>query len=138
MAIRAFFVQLRLARKQRMLRLAKHRLEGGWDLGNLRHFVPPTPIRLDILRNMLDGYPNVFDADTLQKGFTGFSSSYNGLQVGRNADCLKSTKELPHVALEKIEKEQSLGRISGPFDRCPFPQLQCSPIGLVLKYEPYT
>ena len=30
----------------------------------------------------------------------------------------------------------SLGRIAGPFDSPPFPNLQCSPIGLVPKHEP--
>ena len=102
-------------------------------------FVPPTPIKLDVLRDMLMQYPNTVDADVLLKGFTsGFSLGFSGPRIGRLADCLKSAKDLPLVVLDKIAKEQSLSRIAGPFDRPPFPQLQCSPIELVPKHEPNT
>ena len=42
----------------------------------------------------------------------------------------------PEVVLDKLRKEINLGRIAGPFAARPFPNLQCSPIGLVPKHEP--
>ncbi len=86
---------------------------------------------------MLKEYPNASAAGSLQHGFTfGFSLGFNGPRISRFSDCLKSAKALPHIVMDKISKERSLGRIEGPFDTPPFANLQCSPIGLVPKHEP--
>ena len=38
--------------------------------------------------------------------------------------------------MRKIEGEVEKGRVAGPFDNIPFPNLRCSPIGLVPKKNP--
>ena len=49
---------------------------------------------------------------------------------------LKSSYQLPHVVDSKLAKESSLGRIAGPFDQPPFPDMVFSPLGLQPKKVP--
>ena len=51
---------------------------------------------------------------------------------------MASAAQRPLVVENKLQKEIELGRIAGPFESPPFPNLQCSPIGLVPKHEPNT
>ena len=103
----------------------------------MRIFVPPTPISLSVLRSWLCRYPNREAADLLMNGFAqGFKLGFNGPRMGRDSDCPSSAAQRPQVVKENIHKEMSLGRIAATFDSPPFPNLQCSPIGLVPKHEP--
>ena len=46
---------------------------------------------------------------------------------------MKSANDNPSILKEKIVKEIKAGRVAGPFDISPFPNLQISPLGLVPK-----
>ena len=46
---------------------------------------------------------------------------------------MKSVLENPQIALEKVENEIQLGRITGPFQYSPISNLRCSPIGVIPK-----
>ena len=82
-------------------------------------------------------YPNKIAAQILKDGFTfGFKLAYQGSRVAREAKNLKSIDNLLDKALEKLDKEVKLGRIAGPFQSMPLPDLIISPIGLVPKSEP--
>ena len=63
----------------------------------------------------------------------GFRIGFEGPRFFRESYNLKSCGELPQVISEKIAAELALGRIQGPFDKPPFPNLQVSPIGCVPK-----
>ena len=100
-------------------------------------FVLPTPIKLSVLNDWLSDYPAAQDAKLLSDGFaTGFSLQFKGPRVPRDAPCLSFASCQPRVVGEKIKREIELGRIAGPFQARPFPNLQCSPIGLVPKSQP--
>ncbi len=100
-------------------------------------FVPPTPIKINTLRNWLSFYPDKRNASLLSAGFSeGFHLGYRGPRLCRDSVCLSSATEQPNVVLAKLHKEIKLGRIAGPFKHRPFANLQCSPIGLVPKHDP--
>ena len=106
-------------------------------MGNLILFALPTPIRIPILERWLSDYPDARASNILREGFSkGFSLCYHGPRSPRDSDCLASAKEHPQIARDKIIREISLGRVAGPFSIPPFPNLQCSPIGLVPKRQP--
>ena len=91
------------------------------------------------MQSWLSSYPNFQDALILRNGFSqGFSLKYNGPRRPKDAGCLASASDNPLVVLEKLSKEMILGRIAGPFKTRPFANLQCSPIGLVPKRQPFT
>lgn len=98
-----------------------------------------TPICANKLYEWLTPGYDVQKTDFLVDGFTyGFkipSSKSFSSTVPPN---LKSALDLPLVVLEKISKELRKGRIAGPFHAKPFPNLICSPIGLVPKKAPNT
>ena len=72
-------------------------------------------------------------------GFTnGFSLGFQGPRIARDYECFASAAQRPLVVENKLQNEIELGRIAGPFESPPFPNLQCSPIGLVPKHEPNT
>ncbi len=84
-------------------------------------FVLPTPIKLDMLEQLLSKYTNREDAKTLWDGFTsGFSIGYKGPRSAREAHCLASALENPVLVHEKLRKEILLGRIAGPFEESLF------------------
>ena len=94
------------------------------------------PVKISNLSAWLTSYAvvNTFDAQLLFQGFSeGFNLQYTGPPGPRDANNLKSAVQLPYVVLEKLNKEISLGRICGPFDSPPFPDMIVSPIGLVDK-----
>ena len=100
-------------------------------------FVPPTPVNLAVLRRWLVHYTDKSAAAVLEQGFSqGFSLGFHGPRVSREADSLKSAQDMPNIVLRKLNIEIELGRIAGPFSSPPFPNLQCSPIGLVPKQQP--
>ena len=103
-------------------------------------FVPqllPTPIKVPVLRAFLSGYPLVHDAEVLLDGFSnGFTLGFKGPRLPRDSQCLVSASDHTDVVSRKLTSEIALGRIAGPFAERPFPNLQCSPIGVVPKKEP--
>lgn len=82
-------------------------------------------------------YPNREAAVLLESGFRdGFiipCSSVSAVECSRN---LASVLLRPEVVAEKLAKEVSLGRMAGPFQFAPLPNLRVSPLGLVPKKEP--
>ncbi|XP_021367155.1 uncharacterized protein LOC110459297 [Mizuhopecten yessoensis] len=95
----------------------------------------PTPIKVQVFLTHLAGYPQD-KFQFLKMGFTeGFSLQYYGSRRFRTSKNLKSALDNVSVLKQKIEKEISLGRIQGPFQTPPFPNLQVSPLGLVPKKE---
>ena len=100
-------------------------------------FVLPTPIKLDVLQQWLSYYPDKSAAMSLEQGFSqGFPLQFQGPQERKNAKCLKSATDRPDVVHKKLKAEIDMGRLAGPFVFPPFPNLQCSPIGLVPKQKP--
>ena len=94
----------------------------------------PSPVHLDALLPLLNRYPNHEAALILQDGFSnGFSVGFEGHRVGMSSTNLQSARANLEVALDKIKKEVTLGRIAGPFTTPPLQNLRVSPIGLVPK-----
>jgi len=97
----------------------------------------PTPVILEKMMPYLERYPRKKDAAILIEGFKfGFKLAYGGDRAQRDSGNLKSITNLKTQAFEKLNKEVKLGRIAGPFESRPIPNLIVSPIGLVPKSEP--
>ena len=95
-----------------------------------------TPVKISPLLALLEQYPPRAQAEKLQTGFTqGFRLGFIGPRIGRDAPNLQSVRQRTQMALEKLDKEVSLGRMAGPFTTPPFENLCISPIGLVPKAE---
>ena len=96
-----------------------------WSLGY-------SPIKNDILENMLHNYPSKRDAKLILYGFKyGNELNYRGLRLPQEYGNLLSVKQNPFAAINKLKNEIDLGRMAGPFDHRPISNLRCSPIGLV-------
>lgn len=81
-------------------------------------------------------YPDQDAAQLLELGFTeGFQLNSQLRVVPPAADNLKSAKEHADVVTEKLLKEVVLGRMAGPFEAPPAPDLVISPLGVVPKKE---
>ena len=63
----------------------------------------------------------------------GFALEYEGPFKFRAPANLPSASQDPQIIRDKLTKEISLGRMLGPFDTSPLPNLMCSPVGLVPK-----
>ena len=98
---------------------------------------PNTPVRSEKLSLYLDSY-NPEKASYLTKGFSeGFRIESEGLE----GECLRvDNPRLPvhlrPVLQKKLQKELDAGRILGPFDEPPFPNLRVSPIKVAPKKTP--
>lgn len=96
----------------------------------------PTTIKVEKLAQYLEGY-DVEKKKYLIDGFTnGFKLEFQGERVYQFSPNSKSATDRPDIVREKIQKELKLGRIIGPFDVCPFPNLKISPLALVPKKKP--
>ena len=79
-------------------------------------------------------YPKKSDATFLSDGFqSGFKLNFEGPRIPIDCNNLKSIKDDPEIAKDKIMHEVKLGRIAGPFTTRPILYMRCSPIGLVAK-----
>lgn len=96
-----------------------------------------TPVRVRKMAPFLRRYPNREAAELLELGFTeGFKLHCQLLAAPPLADNLRSAREHPEVVTKKLFKEISLGRMAGPFELPPVPNLVVSPLGVVPKKEP--
>ena len=100
------------------------------------HQMLPTPIRQNVLDQLLIGYDKS-EIEYLNSGFKkGFSIEYVGDRVSRLSKNLISCFEKPEEVQKKLQKETALGRIAGPFLEPPFQaDYIISPIGIVPKSE---
>lgn len=95
-----------------------------------------SPINIPALQFWLNKYESP-DANILLEGFKyGFKLNYTGPRKTRLSKNLKSIAEFPEIAQQKIQKEIDAGRVAGPFNTCPIPNIQISPIGVVPKKTP--
>ena len=95
-----------------------------------------TPVKVDRLRYYLRHYQQGL-RDKIIKGFTfGFrisSMNFHHCDTDKN---LQSARILPQIIEEKINKENSLGRFSGPYEIPPYDNFIISPLGLREKKVP--
>ena len=93
----------------------------------------PTPIHPNKLYEYLDGYDHSL-RQYLYQGFTkGFSLFNFQSHPQPPPPNLKSSSELPEIVDQKLLKESKLGRISGPYNSPPMPDMVFSPLGLQPK-----
>ncbi|XP_052272390.1 uncharacterized protein LOC127872908 isoform X2 [Dreissena polymorpha] len=98
-----------------------------WSLGK-------SPINVVTISKYLQLYPNKEVASVLSNGFKqGFKLGYKGSHLGSSANNLVSTKVHFSEVQKKLDKEISLGRISGPFIVPPISNLKVSPLGILEK-----
>lgn len=75
----------------------------------------------------------------IYEGFKyGFRIGYKGSRKFRDCKNQKSAQEMPEILLKYVVEEVALGRMAGPFDEPPFPDLICSPAGLRRKSDGYS
>ncbi|MCG7866997.1 MAG: hypothetical protein JAY74_11590 [Candidatus Thiodiazotropha taylori] len=95
-----------------------------------------SPINIENLVKELDGYDRG-KGTLLINGFSsGFPLHYSGKRVPHDSRNLKSANLNPELVRQKIKAEVEAGRVAGPFDIRPLPNLRVSPLGLVPKKEP--
>lgn len=93
----------------------------------------PTPIKIPQLRELLQDYPDRAVAWCLDEGFLlGFRIPAAPPTEPTWAQNLRSVLGLEEVVWQNIAKEISVGRVVGPFKIPPLPNLQVSPLGVVL------
>lgn len=93
-----------------------------------------SPIKVDNLRHYLKIYHNCDDAFDLLDGFTsGFRVNYTGRRIALNCKKIISAGQHEAELNVKTSKEIEAGRIAGPFQDRPFPNLRLSPICLVAR-----
>ncbi len=92
----------------------------------------PTPVKTDVLEDMLQTYPNkniaIFLIDGFKNGFN-LQCTKPPVRLHEPAN-LKSVLLQPECAQQKVNKEVAAGRFGGPWDTPPIPNLVISPIGL--------
>ena len=89
-----------------------------------------SPIIVDKLLPRLNEYSHhhASAAGKLREGFSnGFKLGFEGVRQDRDALNLKSAIRDPNRVIEKLDKEIRLGRIAGPFNNRPLPNLTISP-----------
>ena len=96
--------------------------------------VPNTPVRPNVLSTYLDGY----DPEKAAYLINGFSEGFRIESEGLEGECLmvdnpRLPEHLRTVLEKKLRKEIDAGRILGPFDDAPFPNLRVSPIKVAPK-----
>ena len=97
---------------------------------------PSTPVNLPSLSAELKHYPDQqFTASLLHDLQWGCNIGYTGPRSARITPNLKSAHLHPGAISAALAKEVSNGHTAGPFQSPPIPNLQCSPLGVVLKKE---
>ena len=96
----------------------------------------PTPVRVESLGFLLDGYTQS-TIEFLISGFThGLSIHFQGERKSRTATNLLSALENPSAVDAKLRKEIEAQRLAGRFQSPPLSPLWISPLGIVAKKVP--
>ena len=97
---------------------------------------PITPVKADRPEELLEGYP--FQSRVyLTRGFhLGFRIYFEGERRIFEPPNLKSATAQPDIIRDKLDKEINAGQIASPFQNPPFPDMFCSPLGIVPKKNP--
>ena len=105
-------------------------------LHKISHSKPVTPVKVDRLNSLLNGYcPSL--AHYLVTGFTfGFCTSFLGERCAAESPNFKSALQQPLIVQSKLQKECEAGRIVGLFLSPPFQNFVCSPLDIVPKKDP--
>ena len=110
-----------------------------WQLQQLQEetYVPQTPLNRRQLAELLQHHPDSDAVTYVLLGLkNGFSLEYQGEFKFRTPKNLPTAQLNPKLIRDKkLFKEISLKRMLGPFDTPPFPDLMCSPVGLVPKKD---
>jgi hypothetical protein len=98
--------------------------------------IAKSPVNVISLKYFCSKYDRK-EAHFLINGFVnGFPVQYSGPRVLRDSENLRSTALNPDIIQSQINKEVQAGRIAGPFNERPLPNLIISPVGLVPKKTP--
>lgn len=93
----------------------------------------PTPVKVNRLAYLLDGY-SLTEKNFLIQGFSeGFPIHFQGFEQTAFANNLISARQHPDVVKKYFKKEIDAGRIGGPFKLPPFKNFRVSPLGVVPK-----
>ena len=99
-------------------------------------YVPPMPLKPNQLSELLSRYPDSDKVAYVIQGLKqGFALEYKGQFKFRAPENLPTAKLDPQLIRDRLNKEIQLGRMLGPFEEPPFPDLMCSPVGLVPKKD---
>lgn len=101
-----------------------------------RNKTPPvsTPIDINVLERELSQHPNRnFVTNLVNSLRYGTPVGYTGPEKSRVSRNLVSATQHPEVVSTNLAKEINLGRVAGPFEVPPLPNLQCHPVGVVPK-----
>ena len=99
-------------------------------------YVPPMPLKHNQLSELLNKYPDSVKVDyVIQSLIQGFALEYTGQFRFHVPENLPMAKLDPQLIRDQLNKEIALDRMLGPFKDPPFPDLMCSPIGLVPKKD---
>ena len=95
-----------------------------------------SPLRPLILECELAHHPNkAFVQQLISNLVNGCAIGYNVPQFAANAKHLSSALQHPTIIDESLKKEIEAGRILGPFDDPPLPNLRCSGLGDIPKHD---
>ena len=100
------------------------------------HSNPVTPIRVDRLEFLLDGYDIILKRFLVDGFRHGFRVNFVSGRVSSESPNLKSALDPPDIAHAKLRQECDAGRTVGPFSTPPFHNFRCSPLGRVPKKDP--
>lgn len=96
----------------------------------------PTPVRVERLSFLLDGYTHS-TVEFLISGFTNcFPIHFQGVRQLRKAKNLLSALDNPSAVDSKLKKELEAQRLTGPFRSPPLSPFWISPLGVVPKKVP--
>ncbi len=97
----------------------------------------PSPINIEMLKQLSIGYYDKEAAKNMIEGFTfGYSlQCHNAPGFKKVPQNLKSLRLNMDIARQKINKQVLEGRFSGPWKASPIPGLIISPLGLIPKKE---
>ena len=99
-------------------------------------YVPPMPLKPNQLSKLLSRYPDSDKVAYVIQGLKqGLTLEYTGQFKFRALENLPTAKLDPQLIRDRLNKEIQLGRMLGPFKEPPFPDLMCSPVGLVPKKD---
>ena len=95
---------------------------------NVSNFTPRTPIDVTRLQKELQDFPDkIFESKLCTELQEGTRIGYTGPRKPCLSKNLPSAYQNAAIVSETLAKEVALGRVAGPFNNPPFPNLQVSP-----------